>query len=83
MSPRPTHFLDIERPGTGPLCATGGRAASGDPTTVLVERVTCEACLDAINRRLAGVRNRGVVNRKRYRRKAGRAKAAQIGGESQ
>ena len=76
MSPatlRPTHFLDIERSGTGPICAGEDGAASGDPTTVLVGRVTCEACLDAINRSLADARNRGVLNRKRDRREGGGA----------
>jgi hypothetical protein len=32
MATRPTHFLDIERPGTGPLCEAEGGANSGEPT---------------------------------------------------
>ncbi len=74
----PTHFLDIERSGTGSLCETDGGVASGDPTTALVERVTCRNCQDAINRRLANARNRDVLNRKRERRKA-----ASLGKKSQ
>jgi len=76
MTSRPTHFLDIERSGTGPLCEAGDGAVGGDPTTVLVERVTCENCRDAINRRLANARIHAEMERQLDRPKGGRRKTA-------
>jgi hypothetical protein len=74
-----THFLDLERSGTGPLCATEGDAVSDDPTTVLVERVTCEGCRDAINRRLASTGICADLQRNRGRQEDGRPEAMRFG----
>jgi hypothetical protein len=81
MTSRPIHFLDIERLGTGPLCEADGGANSGDPTTVLVERITCEGCQEALNRRLARNRITAHLEHKRHRREDGRQTVTSIGEE--
>jgi hypothetical protein len=81
MTSRPIHFLDIERSGTGPLCEADGGANSGDPTTVLVERVTCEGCQESLNRRLASARILAYLERNRGCQGGGRQKVRQFGGK--
>ena len=76
MTSRPTHFLDVDRSGTGPLCEAGDGAIDSDPTTVLVERVTCKNCRDAINHRLAIVRINAELEHQIDRRKGGRRNIA-------
>jgi hypothetical protein len=71
MTSRPIHILDIERLGTGTLCETIGGAVSGDPTTILVERVTREDCQEAINHRLASARIEAHLDQKHDRLKDG------------
>ena len=55
--------------------------AVNNPTMVLVERVTCEGCQDAINRRLASARLHADLEHNWGRLGDGRPKAAQCGDE--
>lgn len=57
------HFLEIDGPGTRPLCQQRMIGDGQVLSTVFIERVTCPACLEALNRRLARDRARASLAR--------------------